>query len=124
MAASGAAPPLHEPELGLIWSLNSNRGMSNTIRLAYLREPEWILAAHQRFRGIAKHPCSLGNRGDGFRLVLEAGAVDQPNRIINADQPLDGVGDLVEREPLRQSAVELHRGEAHLPRVIIAKDVN
>ena len=73
---------------------------------------------------VAKYPCPAGDRRDRFRLMLEAGAIDQPNRIMGADQHFDGAGDLVEREPLRQSAVELHRGKAHLSRVIVAKDIN
>ena len=124
MGASGAAPPLHEPEFGLVRRRKRNLRMPHAIRLANPRERDRILGALQRFRIIAKYPCPAGDRRDRFRLMLEAGAIDEPNRIMGADQHFDGAGDLVEREPLRQSAVELHRGKAHLSRVIVAKDIN
>ena len=77
-----------------------NRGMSNAVRLANPRERDRILGALQRFRLVAKYPRPAGDRRDRFRLMLEAGAIDQPNRIMGADQHFDGAGDLVEREPL------------------------
>ena len=98
--------------------------MSNAIRLANLGECERVLGALQRFVVVAKYTHLTGDRRDCIRLVLEAGAVDEPNRIMGADQRFDSADDLIEREPLRQSAVELHRGKAHIPHVIIAKDIN
>ena len=124
MGASGAAPPLHEPEVGFVRRRKLNLRMSNAIRLANLRERERILGALQRFRIIAKYARALGDRRDRFRLMLEAGAIDQPNRIMGADQHFDGARELVERQPVGQSAVKLYGCEAHRSRVIVAKDIN
>ncbi len=84
MGASGAAPPLHEPELGLIWRRKRDLRMSNAIRLAHKRKHKRVLGALQDIRVVAKHPCSLGYRRDRFRLMLETGAIDQTNRIMGA----------------------------------------
>jgi hypothetical protein len=100
MSASGAAPPLCEPELGLIWRRKHDLWMSNAIPLAHLRKHKGVLGALQDIRAIAKHACSLGYRRDRFRLMLEAGAIDQTNRIMGANQRFHGAGDLVGREPL------------------------
>ena len=56
--------------------------------------------------------------------MLEAGAIDQANRIMGANQHFHGAHDLVGREPLGQSAFELHGSKAHPARVIVAKDIN
>src|SRR5580693_8516056 len=124
MSASGAAPPLREPELGLGWRRKHDLWMSNAIPLAHPRKHKGVLGALQDIRAIAKHPCSLGDRRDRFRLMLEAGAIDQPNRIMGADQHFDGARELVERQPVGQSAVKLYGCEAHRSRVIVAKDIN
>jgi hypothetical protein len=77
MGASGAAPPLREPELRLIWRGKHELRMSNAIRLAYPRKGDRILGALQRFIIVAKYTYLTGDRRNRFRLVLEAGAVDQ-----------------------------------------------
>ena len=64
---------------------NAICGMSNAIRLAHPRKHKRVLGALQDIRAIAKHPCSLGYRRDRFRLMLEAGAIDQTNRIMGAN---------------------------------------
>src|ERR1700722_3050000 len=124
MRASGAALPFHEPAFGLLWRSKDNRGMSNAAGLANPRKRERILGALQRFCLVAKYPYPAGDRRNRFRLVLEAGAIDQPNWIVGADQRFDSAHDLVEREPLCQSAIELHQGKAYLSRVIVAKHIN
>ena len=100
MIASGAAPLLDEPELGFVRRVKRNWGMSNTVCLANPREREWILGALQRFRIIAKYTCPASDSRDCFRLMLEASAIDEPNRIIGADQHFNGAGDLVECQPI------------------------
>ncbi len=69
---------------------NSDLRMSNAIRLAHARKRKRVLGALQTIRAIAKHPCRLGYRRDRFRLMLEAGAIDQTNRIMGANQRFDG----------------------------------
>ena len=59
MGASGAAPLLHEPELGFVWRRKRNLRMSNAIRLANPRERERILGALQRIRIDCQIPVSL-----------------------------------------------------------------
>ncbi len=124
MCASRAAPSLHEPKLRLIWRGKHDLRMSNAIRLAYLRKGDRILGALQRFIIVAKYTYLTGDRRNRFRLVLEAGAVDQANRIVGADQRFDSAHDLAAREPVCQSTIELHRGKAHRSHVIVAKNIN
>jgi hypothetical protein len=69
-------------------------------RRAEPRERERIFGALQRFGSIAENPRLAGDRGDRFRLMLEAGAIDQPNRIIGADQHFDSADHFVERQPV------------------------
>ena len=84
MGASGAAPPLHKPEIGLSWRRKRYLRMLNAIRLAHPRKHKRVLGALQDIRVVAKHPNSLGYRRDRFRLMLEAGAIDETNRIMGA----------------------------------------
>ena len=108
MGASGAAPPLHEPELGLV--RRRKRNLRDVERHSPRKPARARRGSLARFSVSASLPNTrvlLGDRRDRFRLVLEARAIDQPNRIMGADQRFDGAGDLVERRappPIRRRA--------------------
>jgi hypothetical protein len=85
MGASGAASPLHKPEFGLVRQLEGNCGMPHAIRLTNPRKHKRVLGPLQDIRAIAKHPSPVGYRCDRFRLMFEAGAIDQTNRIMGAN---------------------------------------
>ena len=71
--------------------------MANAIRSAP-RQHNWILlGAPQGLLLGAKYTDLTGERGDRFRLMLETRAIDQPNRIMGADQCPDCSHDLVGR---------------------------
>ena len=59
--------------------------MSNVVCLANPREDKWILCALQRFGVVAEDSYSAGYGRDGFWLMLEACAIDEPNRFMDAD---------------------------------------
>ena len=89
MGAAGAASPLHEPVLGFVRRRKRDLGCGYANRRAKSRERERILGAFERLGLVAENPRLASDRGDRFRLMFEAGAIDQPNRIIGADQHFD-----------------------------------
>ena len=56
MGASGATPPLHKPELGLVRRLKGNCRMPHAIRLAHKHKGKRVLGPPQDIRVVAKHP--------------------------------------------------------------------
>ena len=124
MGAARAAPLLHEPEFRVVRRIKRNRGMSNGVCLAKLRERERILGALQRFGAVAYYPRPAGNCGERFRLMLETRAIDEPNRIIGVGERFNRAGHFVERHPIDKPAVERHGGAARLSRIVVAKDVD
>ena len=85
MIATSPASLFHEPEPGLIRRRERDLRMSNAVCIANPREDKRILCALQRFGVVAEHSYSAGYGRDGFWLMFETCAIDEPNRFMDAD---------------------------------------
>ena len=104
MCASGAAAGFHEPTFRLLRRRERDRRMRYPDRRAQSRKDEGIFRAFDRFGVVAENSRHPGDRSDQFRLLLEAGAIDKPDRIIGACQAFDGTGHFAADQASRQSA--------------------